>query len=84
MAIASFRPTRNSSNTNALEFQIDFKEVQKVSAEEISMPRPQIKSTPATAKDQAQSTINKGSKQTNPASTKSASFTAKLWNLFFK
>lgn len=84
MAISSFRPTRNSSNTNALEFQIDFKEVLKVSAEEISVPRPKIKSTPANAKDQAQSTVNKGSKQTSPADTKSASFAAELWDAFFK
>jgi len=84
MAIASFRPVRNASNTNALEFSIDFQEVLKVSSQTVVIPRAKIKSTPANAKDQAQGTVNKGSQQTTPASTKSSSFAFSLWNTFFK
>jgi hypothetical protein len=84
MAITNFKPTRNASNTNALEFQIDFQEVLKATAKEISVPREKIKSTPANAKDQAQSTVNKGAKQTNTADTKSGSLATELWDFVFK
>ena len=84
MAIANFRPVRNSSNTNALEFSIDFQEVIKVSSQTVVIPRAKIKTTPANAKDQAQGTVNKGSQQTAPASTKSSSFAFSLWNAIFK
>lgn len=84
MAIASFRPVRNASNTNALEFSIDFQEVLKVKSQTVILPREKIKATPASAKDQAQGTVNKGSQQTTPAGTKSSSFAFSLWNAIFK
>jgi len=84
MAIANFRPTRNSSNTNALEFTIDLVEVLKVSASTVIIPKEQIKEPPTEAKDQAQSTVNKGSQQTTPADTKPSSFAKMLWDTIFK
>lgn len=84
MAIANFSPTRNSTNTNALEFQIDFQEVLTATSKIIDVPRKKIKTTPANAKDQAQGTVNKGSQQTTPADSKSASFAAELWDAVFE